>query len=379
MIAISKDKAVSRYLRAAKERGVKILFLHPFFDKFHSADIVAYNMAYFSEISSGLKKMGVVQEHIVTLPVELFQPAVFWEKISLSIGVFIAFIWLLNCFFLLRPRHLVALVVFAVVFFYICLGLGMETVWYGCIALLAATTFPSLAVISQFPDEMQIAKAGSYRWVWAGVYMFKIIGLSLLGAVFVVGLLSDVTYLFNITYFFGVKTAFLLPVLLVGLYFFLRPHRVSSMFYVFKRLFLAPIRTSSLLALVFCLAIVVIYILRSGNYFSFQVPFVEAGMREILEKVLFIRPRTKEFLIGYPFLLLAFLYADKGISRKWLWFFNSIGVVALISVVNSFCHFHTPVMISVYRSVLGLLLGVAVGVAYVLFIKLFKQVSKFLT
>ena len=104
----------------------------------------------------------------------------------------------------------------------------------------------------------------------------------------------------------------------------------------------------------------------------------EEKSRILLEEWLWIRPRTKEFLIGYPFLLFSFLQIDKFISRKWVWFFNVIGAIALISLVNSFCHIHTPLNISIYRTCLGVLLGGVVGGIYLgmfyMFHRLYKRV-----
>ena len=109
---------------------------------------------------------------------------------------------------------------------------------------------------------------------------------------------------------------------------------------------------------------ITLLILRSGNYFSMPQFIFEKQFREFLETIFFVRPRTKEFLIGYPFLILAFLLVDKKISRLWIWFFNMIGTVALISIINSFCHVHTPIDISIYRTLLGTILGFIVTAVY---------------
>ena len=105
---------------------------------------------------------------------------------------------------------------------------------------------------------------------------------------------------------------------------------------------------------------------------------MDAPLREVLESWLYVRPRTKEILIGYPFLWLAFLFVDKSISRSVLWFFNAIGSIALISVVNSFCHLHTPLNITLYRTFIGLVLGLFIGCIYLLLYEGIKSwVSKF--
>jgi ABC-type nitrate/sulfonate/bicarbonate transport system permease component len=73
-----------------------------------------------------------------------------------------------------------------------------------------------------------------------------------------------------------------------------------------------------------------------------------------------VRPRTKEFLVGYPFLFLTAFYYLKG-RREWLWLLAAIGGVAPISVFNTFSHIHTPVMISLTRTLNGLVLGIVIA------------------
>jgi len=230
-------------------------------------------------------------------------------------------------------------------------------------AILAAITFPSLALISQFPSERTLTNAPN-RPLIATIFLSKVMGICLVGSLFIIGFLSDIKWVLGIDRFIGVKISYLIPLLLIGIFFYLRPHRISSTFFVFKRMIYAPIRTIGLAALVLCLSVIVILILRSGNYFTLPNLFYEENLRSMLESVLLVRPRTKEFLIGYPFLILSILLIDNKLTRSWLWFFNVLGAIALISVINSFCHTHTPLEISIYRTTLGLLLGIAFAGLY---------------
>jgi hypothetical protein len=104
-----------------------------------------------------------------------------------------------------------------------------------------------------------------------------------------------------------------------------------------------------------------LFILRSGN-FGLPVLGPEKFLRALLENIMVIRPRTKEFLIGYPALILGAVYYFKG-GNKWLWFWLSAGVLAPVSMTNSFCHIHTPVLITLVRSCVGLIIGVALGIS----------------
>jgi hypothetical protein len=48
----------------------------------------------------------------------------------------------------------------------------------------------------------------------------------------------------------------------------------------------------------------------------------------------------------------------------------------MISVVNSFCHLHTPFVVSVYRTCLGLLMGIIVSMGAWLTVSFIKWAIK---
>ena len=105
---------------------------------------------------------------------------------------------------------------------------------------------------------------------------------------------------------------------------------------------------------------------------------LELMIRQFLEDVFFIRPRFKEMLIGYPALILGYWFVDIKIKRGYIWVFNGLGIIALTSVINSFCHFHTPVLISVYRSLNGVFLGIICSIIfYYLFVLLHRLIQSF--
>jgi len=85
--------------------------------------------------------------------------------------------------------------------------------------------------------------------------------------------------------------------------------------------------------------------LRSGNA-AFSLPY-EMEVREALEKLFWVRPRFKELLF-YP----VFYVGTTGYLPHAAFF----GVFALWSTYDSFLHFHTPILITLYRSLLGFFL-----------------------
>jgi hypothetical protein len=81
----------------------------------------------------------------------------------------------------------------------------------------------------------------------------------------------------------------------------------------------------------------------------------------MLEAWLYARPRTKEFLIGYPCLFIfSYLYIA---ARPTVAAFTTglLSVITGVSILNSFCHGYTPFMTSAVRSAEGLLAGMISG------------------
>ena len=171
-----------------------------------------------------------------------------------------------------------------------------------------------------------------------------------------VGLLSETAFLLGAETFAGVKLAFLFPlVLVIGYHYF---QEVKSIPEQVRALWKLPITVGWVGLGLSTLLVLAFYVLRSGNL-GFLIPREETG-RSLLENAFSVRPRTKEFLVGYPAFFLAYLYLKAG-GTRYLWVFWGIATMALISLFNTFCHIHTPLLISLERSCYGLLLGVAVG------------------
>src|SRR5205823_12796035 len=86
----------------------------------------------------------------------------------------------------------------------------------------------------------------------------------------------------------------------------------------------------------------------------------EMSLRNMLDRYL-VRPRTKEFLIGHPALLAALLLGATRAGRGVRLSLALIGSIGQVSMVNSFCHLHTPLLMTVTRVFNGLWLGVLIG------------------
>ncbi len=192
--------------------------------------------------------------------------------------------------------------------------------------------------------------------------------ISLCGAALVVGTLSDKAFMSGMNTFSGVKLGQLVPLLLLMIYLLYRLANdhggVKYLLVGFWRLMQKQVTVG--LVLLGCVAagLLLIYMLRSGNS-SVGVSDMERAFRAFLDKVLVVRPRTKEFMFAHP-IMLAMLYFG---YRQKLWPLVLLGAIGQVSLVNTFEHLHTPVLVSLLRTANGLALGLVIGVALVLFVK----------
>ena len=118
------------------------------------------------------------------------------------------------------------------------------------------------------------------------------------------------------------------------------------------------------------------YLARTGNTTTAtEVSSLEMRLRNLLENVLIARPRTKEFLIGWPCLMLL-VYALHRRSRV-IAFVCSLGTtIGLTSVINTFQHIRTPLALSLQRTAYGLILGLLIGTVLLLAVELLRRVLR---
>jgi hypothetical protein len=169
--------------------------------------------------------------------------------------------------------------------------------------------------------------------------------------------------------FSGVKMTLLLPLLLVFASDLRRRIHPESFTHIMKR----PSLWGELCIVGCFAAAALILTIRSDNVSS--VPGWEMSFRDMLEQVMWIRPRTKEFLVGYPCLVLYHAFVHRGWLPRYREILRIGACVAFASAVNTFCHFHTLLPISALRVVNGWILGLVVGFILLVLIILFVRAA----
>ncbi|WP_253733030.1 DUF5693 family protein [Lysinibacillus sphaericus] len=234
-----------------------------------------------------------------------------------------------------------------------------STLFLQAFALIIAVLAPTYAVIKSAQGSTKMSKIL--------VQYLKAVAISLIGIVIVIGLLNGNAFMTGFATFKGVKLVYLIPIMGVLLFTLIEINRladqnINKSLSNTVTLLNKELKYWHVLLLIVVAGIGLFYISRTGN--SGSVSDLELTFRQWLENTLYVRPRTKEFLIGFPFFVLA-LYV-MGINRKWGSILLVPGVIGFLSIVNTFTHLHIPVAVSVLRTLYSVSLGFVIGLVFIL-------------
>ncbi|MGC9317681.1 MAG: DUF5693 family protein [Armatimonadota bacterium] len=380
MRTIGVRRAVERFVRAARERGVRLLYLRmlPASD----AGLLEGNADYLHAVQTGLRETGLTSG--IPRPYAPLSTAP-WRLALVQLGVVGAGLWLLQALFGLQGRHFwpLALVLIAggAAAMFVAQDLGRTVA-----ALGAAVVFPIIAVCyaGRAATAPEDGRPGLLRALPELIGAFLIVcAVSAFGGLLVVGLLGETTFMIKVAQFRGVKVAQLLPILAVALVWLARstrsyeeavsdatPEMVDyrsgetvaewpALWRGLREAFASLVAYWHVAAVFAALALLAMLMLRSGNQPEGAVLPMELELRSVLDRLLVVRPRTKEVFLGHPVMLLGLLLALRD-TRRGLWIALAVGTIGQISLVNSFCHIHTPLLLTVMRVLNGMWLG-AVG------------------
>jgi len=370
MITMSPAEAVERFSRAASERNIRLCYVHLFPQM--KATSVEDNLKYVRALSDALRSSGYTLSP--ARPYEDFKTPVILLFL-VAVGVIAAGALLLEEF-ITPPRSVTMLVMVVGALLIGAVLLWRPTQAAKLVALAAAIIFPALAYCLSGVDERLQGKRNRSslnrpaRHLGAALSAFiKATALSLAGALVVVGALGDLRFMGKTDQFVGIKASQLLPLLLIVLVIatgLLESRgadwrsRWGQARDRLEQLMSRPLLVGLAGIGVLGLAFVALWMARTGNESGVGVSDMEMRFRGLLEQLLVPRPRTKEFLVGHPAFLLGVVVGGLG-RRSWAVLLVLLGFVGQASMVNTFCHIHTPLSLSLLRTFNGLWLGVAIG------------------
>jgi hypothetical protein len=230
------------------------------------------------------------------------------------------------------------------------------------LALFTAIAAPtaSLALLIRWLRNRHERKESLPRTAWgrlgASVVLYlRTAIISVFAVPFVVALLNDITYQLVLQQFRGVSLLHLAPIALVALYAVLYGYG-GTVRSNLRNLLKQPITVLWVIVIAVVGAAGMYYLSRTGN--SGQASGLELQFRSFLESTFGVRPRTKEFLLGHPILLLGLLLA---LRYRWALVLIVIASIGQLSMVDTFAHIHTPLYLSAMRDLLGLAIGAIIG------------------
>ena len=179
-------------------------------------------------------------------------------------------------------------------------------------------------------------------------------------------LLSGFDYYINSIIFRGIKLSLIVPILYsMAAYAIIFAKKEENYFSAIIKLLNADIKVYWMMIFGAAAAFAGIYLIRSGNVT--EISATENLLRNTITNLMTERPRTKEFLVGWPALIL-FLYYIKNTDIKLLqWAFGVGSSILFASVINSFCHVFTGAEIIYTRVINGVIVGAFVCVGALIF------------
>ena len=248
------------------------------------------------------------------------------------------------------------------------IGIGIRTdLSLQVMAFITSVVFPIYTIVSQVKEQ----KMGGYGY--AIRTFLKICGITFIGCLSVAALLSQANYALGIDGFRGVKLAHIIPLGVVMLWFiYVYRHEIKLEMKQFLQTKVSYKPILMLLAVIIVGGIFVIYIMRTGNG---EISTFEKVIRQGLNDLLGVRPRTKEFLIGHPVCVVLLYFGFKGMY----WPFLLVATIGQISLINTYAHIHTPLKVSLIRSAYGIGIGIIIGIILIEVVKfIFKVINKWI-
>jgi hypothetical protein len=328
---LEPEEAASKFVLAARERNHRLLYLRPF-------QRIDDTKTFLTKLAEGLDKAKLQLGKPTALE---FAPTEWLRQLSIA-GPILGVLLLATTYPFWWLSLLVVLGVVAVSI----LGAGFG---YDGLALMAGIVFPALG--------FALHRKNGGDWLRATA-------ITMLGALLLAGLGTSRNELLALDPFRGVAATLVLPPLLLLAAMLPRQDLRTTI----KNLWNTPFTLGNVALLGVGALAVFLVIARRGNTPSVGISDTEARVRAALQDEL-IRPRTKEVIL-HPLALL-------GLSRGWPeWFSNILLLASVIgqgSIIDTFAHFHTPILISLLRTVNGLAVSLVLGIVMVVVVQLARR------
>lgn len=376
------EELTNVYYRAISERNISVIYLKPFIKN----DKIITESENYGRVIENLNSRLTPKGYSVgdVNPIGNWNPDSHL-KVFISIGVVCAAIMLLGLIFPVGSKLSLVLFILGVLASIAFFGAGiMEDTGNVLFNLLAIVTYPSLALCVVIENYNQIKRKKKVKslpkiYLHGAMILLVSILITMIGSLMEISYMSGTNYLAEINIFRGVKISQLLP-LVISVFIFaayigfgrekvespkIKTNEIVKVFNLNVKIWQAVLGAA-------VLGILAIFILRGGNTDA-KVPGVELLFRNLLEKYLPARPRTKALFMGFPavFLMMYMGYHRRGeIFAILLTLFIAIGQA---DIVNTFSHIRTPLSMSFVRIVIEFLMACLLSAVMLIVVDLFRK------
>lgn len=354
---ITLDDVVERYVLGVRERNIRVVYLRSWQHQDGNLSIEATNVEMVKEIADQLKAHGFVLGRATPIPMYRGDNRILVGLACLAMPSLI--VLLLGMYGMYRPWHAIVAYGFTILLYLAGVVSHHDVFARSIIALIAALAFAK-AALGVFAGACREEPAQKYgdQLVRSLGWALITLAVTLVGALVIVGIMSSPLTMEEIERFRGVRLVLAVPPL-IALVLYLWDKRYGADATLTEVLG-APIRVYQLFVGIAIVAGGVLLLMRSGNDSDIAPSHLELAVRHALGALLSVRPRTKEFLIGFPAMML--MPALIGVHRRWIGWLMMLGVgVGVGDVLDTFSHLHTPLLISLTRTFIALIIGAIIA------------------
>ena len=369
---LTLDDVVDRYVLGVRERNVRVVYLRTWQHQDGNLSIEQTNVEMVRRVADELKAHGFRLGRATPIPLYRGDNRILVGLSALCVPAIFSLLLLALRWY--RRDLVVAAYVLTIAFYAAGVVTHHELFARSMVALAGALLFETAAFLALEPAFESVPQPGtlaqgvrSVRWTLVAT------GVALLGALVVVGVMSSPLAMEEIERFRGVKLVLALPPI-VALLLYLFSGRYAAGSTSVRAVLFTPLRAYQLIAGLAILGAGAVLLMRSGNQSEIAPSHLELALRRGLETVLSVRPRLKEFLIGYPAMMLvpALLPAHR---RAVGWLFALGAGVGIGDIVDTFSHLHTPLLVSLLRIFNGLWIGIVIGIALIWVYRRFVRIA----
>lgn len=380
----SYEEIENSLFRAVVERNVRMLYYKPMKetdDEYtYITDIEQYR-ASFESLEQRLAEHDIVIGDASEF--DAYQVPI-WAKILIAIGAGCAALLCLKAVFPIREKWLYILLGVGVIgvlgAYFVMPGMAELATSFGAAVMVPCLTATVMVYEAVRLRERLNRDEGVLKLIGAGVAVLAVgVVMSLAGAMMTAAPISSINYILELDIFRGVKIAQLMPLayfmlifMIIGLYLWSEKNKTTLEIRDVKWALNYDIKMWMVILALAVGAVGIVYLARTGHESSIEASSLELLVRNYLEEVLYARPRTKEFLIAFPAVML-FIYSMVRNMKIFSFLFGLAAVIGFTSVTNTFMHIRTPLELGFARTGYALLFGIVLGIIYILIIEVFYK------